>query len=187
MKTIEKCCVYTRGSNIFYPKHSHCIELVRMKSGYTIFRSTKEQIQTRQDDLDLFCRFFPEIVKRAQDTNVEIAFRGYTTINGDSLTIIQAQGTVSNLTKFDNYDTRTFLGEYAHLLDYSTNLYIKTTSLSTHYNNVLEFCPHKISTLRSIEKYQFLKDKMTHPWAEWERGYCFRNEEDKVLAAMLVL
>lgn len=190
MKTIEKCRPLFQGyrAQTILPVHSHRLELARMNSRYFIFRSQREQQCSRQDDFDLFCRVFPEIVVRAKDYNVSLVFSGHTSIDGKSVTIIEAQGTIGQLTNFADYNTQTFMAEYGHLLEHiNEKLYINNSRFSNNYNDVLEFCPHRFKTLRTIEKNLVLENNMTNVWAEWELGYCFRNQEDKVLAAMLVL
>jgi hypothetical protein len=190
MKTIEKCRPLFQGyrAKTIEPVHSHRVELARMSSRYFIFRSDREQQWSRQDDFDIFCRALPEIVKRAKDYDVSLAFSGYTAIDGKSNTIIEAQGSIGQLTDFADYNTTTLLTEYGLLLDHiNKNLIINNNTGSYHYTTVLKFCPHQIKTLRTIEKNLILENNMSHVWAEWENGYCFRNPDDRMLAAMLIL
>lgn len=190
MKTIEKCRPLFQGyrAKTLEPVHSHRLELARMSSRYFIFRSAREQQWSRQDDFDIFCRVFPEIVKRAADHDVSLAFSGYTAIDGKSKTIIEAQGSIGQLTDFADDNTQTFMEDYDCLLEHiNKNLFINNNTGSYHYNTALEFCPHQIKTLRTIEKNLILENNMSHVWSEWENGYCFRNPDDRTLAAMLIL
>lgn len=192
MKTIEKRRPMLYRSKLIEPEpaRSHSLELARITSRYVIFRPAHDQQTSRHDDFDLFCGVFPEIVVRAKDHSVHLTMSGFTHIDGKSITIIEAQGTVGQLTDFADYNTRTLMGEYSYLLDYiSNNLFISKDAWSyeSHSKTILEFCPYKISSSKNEHNRTVLEKQMTQPWAEWDRGYCFRSQEDKVLAAMLVL
>lgn len=142
---------------------------------------------------DFYCRFFPEILQRAQDCKVELVYNSYTSINYDTLTVIEAQGSIGKLTSFDDYSTRTFLDQYDSLLKNATrHLFIVSNPNMDAYTDpefyeaVKEFCPYKVTCKDVQHSRSVLEGQIVHPWSRWENGYRFRNRDDMVLALMLL-